>query len=155
VTSVRPLPPDEWRTLRDLRLAALRDAPDALGGDHESARDWSEDRWRGWPARGVPVAAMRGGEPVGLVGVVGAPADPATAHLVALWVAPGARGSGVGDDLVDAVLAQAREWGCSSVLLEVLPANVPAIRLYRRHGFTVASDPAAAPGAVTMRRLLR
>jgi ribosomal protein S18 acetylase RimI-like enzyme len=151
---VRVLRPDDWRTIRDLRLAALSDAADELGAGPDSARPGNERYWRGWPLRGVPLAGFVGGRPVGLVGIVTAPADPVTARLVALWVAPVARGAGVGDALVEAVVAVARQWGCRSVTLEVLTTNQPAVSLYRRHGFALSSEPPFAPGAIAMRRMV-
>jgi ribosomal protein S18 acetylase RimI-like enzyme len=151
---VRVLRPDDWRTIRDLRLAALSDAADELGAGPDSARPGNERYWRGWPVRGVPLAGFFGGRPAGLVGIVTAPADPVTARLVALWVAPGARGTGVGDALVEAVVAVARQWGCRAVTLEVLMSNQPAVRLYRRHGFALSAEPPFAPGAITMRRTM-
>ena len=152
--TVRALYPDDWRTVRDLRLAALRDASEALGAGPDAAEPGTERYWRGWPARGTPLAGFLAARPVGLVGVVAANADPGTAQLVALWVAPEARGVGVGDALVDAVAGVAREWGCRGLHLEVLTTNVPAIRLYRRHGFVLSGEPPVAPGAVAMRLAL-
>ncbi len=149
--SVRVLPPDDWRVLRRLRTAALADAADALGSSPGSADRWTERHWRGWPARGVPLAAFQAEDAVGLVGVVMPSAASLTASLVALWVSPDARGVGVGDALVEAVTGVARGWGCRWVELEVLSGNEPAIRLYRRHGFTLSEQAATTPGAFAMR----
>jgi ribosomal protein S18 acetylase RimI-like enzyme len=140
---VRKLVPDEWRLLRALRLAASR----------------TEQEWRAWPARGVPFAAFLGEQraragvdPVGMVAVTAEAGEPDTAHLIALWVAPAVRGTGVGDALIAAVVDRARRHGHRGVLLEVLAHNAPAVALYRRNGFLQTVEPAAVPGAITMRR---
>ena len=52
-----------------------------------------------------------------------------------MWVAPVARGRGVGDGLVDAVVDWARAAGYPRVVLDVGDENLPAIRLYERKGF--------------------
>jgi ribosomal protein S18 acetylase RimI-like enzyme len=152
--TVRALAPDDWRTVRDLRVAALHDAALELGAGPDATRSGTEVYWRGWPARGMPLAGFLADRPVGLVGVVAATADSRTAQLVALWVAPEARGAGVGDALVDAVADVARDWGCRTLHLEVLTTNQPAIRLYRRHGFVLSGEPPIASGAVGMRLAL-
>ena len=56
-------------------------------------------------------------------------------YLVGMWVATQARGSGVGDGLVAAVLQEARDRGLDRVVLHVAVDNAPAIGLYVRHGF--------------------
>jgi hypothetical protein len=40
------LTPDDWRTWRSIRLAALADAPDAFGSRLEDWTDADEGRWR-------------------------------------------------------------------------------------------------------------
>jgi RimJ/RimL family protein N-acetyltransferase len=70
-----------------------------------------------------------------------------------LWVAPAARGHGVGDEAVRSVLAWAtREHPDSPVVLSVKTANAPARRLYERHGFVDAGPSTDDPGERLMRR---
>ena len=68
--------------------------------------------------------------------------------LVSLWVAPSARGRGIGDVAVQAVLAWAREQGGSDVMLFVKASNARAIALYRRNGLV---DVGTAPGYLDKR----
>src|SRR6476660_4862023 len=44
---------DEWEALREIRLAALADSPDAFGSTLVEERDADEVRWRGWITGGV------------------------------------------------------------------------------------------------------
>ena len=50
-------------------------------------------------------------------------------------VAPAYRRRGVADALLDDAEARARVLGLASVTLEVRAGNLPAIRLYEKHGF--------------------
>ena len=52
-----------------------------------------------------------------------------------MWVAPEARGRGLGRELVDAVADWARELQLSRLVLDVNPALEPAVRLYESAGF--------------------
>jgi ribosomal protein S18 acetylase RimI-like enzyme len=56
-------------------------------------------------------------------------------HLQALAVAEDARGSGIGSQLVEATIGEARRRGARKLGLRVLSTNSRAIRLYERHGF--------------------
>ena len=58
-----------------------------------------------------------------------------TATLFGMYVAPRARGRGVGEALVRAVLDEARHRGKSEVVLEVTSSNAEAEALYARCGF--------------------
>jgi ribosomal protein S18 acetylase RimI-like enzyme len=131
------LTPEHWQSFRELRREALRDAPDAFSA---TLAEWSGDgdREEHWRARltEVPfnVIAELAGEPAGMVSSTH-PDENGIVLLISMWVAPFARGQGVGDVLVDAVLAWARQQGATGVTLAVRIANSHAVALYRRREF--------------------
>jgi ribosomal protein S18 acetylase RimI-like enzyme len=131
--------------VRELRLRALESDPDAFGETLERARTRPEadyTDWIGSPENGMFVAADADGSLIGMA--VGAPAPvddrPRPAALYAMWVAPEARGQGVGGALVDAVEGWARGMGYERIGLGVTSTNEPAIRLYTRLGFVDLGD---------------
>lgn len=135
---VRRLRPDDWETERDLRLAALTEAPSAFGSTLADALVFTEADWRARMARQVRFAAWLDGVAVGTAGfAIGFDPFPSDAALVVgVWVVPDARGRGAGDALLDAVVgAVPAETGLRRILLCVLATNGPAASLYRRHGF--------------------
>src|SRR5579885_3319557 len=132
---IRRIGIDEWSLWRRLRRAALADAPAAFGS---TLAEWSgvgdtEERWRA-RLHDVPAnfVASLGGDPVGMVSAAGP--DAGEVELISLWVAPAARGSGVGDALVGAVVEHARRLGVGRVALSVRASNGPALALYERNG---------------------
>lgn len=129
---IRQLQSDQWETYRDVRLASLRDAPEAFEMSFEDAIDFDESDWRDGFA--LPSwFAFISDEPVGMVRV--ARIDEELPHLISMWVAPSARGSSAAGRLVDCVLAWARAAGKSGVALRVVTSNARAQSLYRRCGF--------------------
>jgi ribosomal protein S18 acetylase RimI-like enzyme len=62
------------------------------------------------------------------------------AHLEDLFVSAGARGSGLGRQLVEAALERARERGAARILLDTNESNEAALRLYRSVGFRSGSE---------------
>ena len=71
--------------------------------------------------------------------------DTGMAALTSLWVDPGSRGRGAGDQLVTAVLEWAKSAGFSQVLLWVTEGNSKAESLYRRNGFVRTGDVITEP----------
>lgn len=132
---IERLLPDELARLRAIRLRSLRDAPDAFASSYEETAARPSESWRQQLVDLATFVAVVNGKDVGIVrsGPVGAEGDAAV--LLSMWVAPNARGTGVGDALVDAVVAWARTGGYARVLLDVADGNAAAIRLYARKGF--------------------
>jgi ribosomal protein S18 acetylase RimI-like enzyme len=137
VITMRTLDADDWAEWRVMRLDALREAQYAFSSklaDWEGEGD-TERRWRE-RLEAVPfnvIAILRGGA-AGQVSATARRAD-GSVMLVSMWVMPSARGRGVGDALVHAVIEWAREQSASHVVLDVVPTNAHAIALYERHSF--------------------
>jgi GNAT superfamily N-acetyltransferase len=139
VVELRVLTSDDWAMWRELRIAALSDAPDAFDtrlADVRGDRD-REERWR---ARlelsgSHNLIAMLDGRPAGMASGVPA-AEDGVAELISMWVSPAARGHGVGDELITGIERWARRSGAQILRLRVMRVNEPAIALYHRKGFT-------------------
>ena len=134
---VRRMTPEDWQIWRAVRLAALTDAPRAFASTLDREQGYDERTWRDQvePGRGVKVVALTGDAPVGVAaGWVHREWNDAV-ELFGMWVAPSARGTGVGDALVHQVLDWAHEGGHPQVRLWVVEDNHRARRLYERLGF--------------------
>lgn len=71
-----------------------------------------------------------------------------------MWVAPSARGTSIGEAVIDAVVRWAERIGAQRVSLAVKDANSHAIALYERAGFVDRGVSADTPDERTMTRLL-
>ncbi len=130
---VTRLTPNDWQEFRDLRLAALTDSPLAFSATLAQQRALNERDWRQRLTQRTQFVVRADHTPVGTAGC--ADDGDGGAELIALWVHPDWRGQGVGDLLVQAVLACAREEGHAEIGLWVTEGNHAAERLYMRHGF--------------------
>lgn len=131
--NIKRLTAAEGLRLRAIRLRALADAPDAFGSTYAEAA--ARPSWAAQLQEFATFVAVVDGKDVGLVRGVGDDVQPDVAWLISLWVSPEARGKGVGEALIDAVVAWARASGARRVLLDVGDHNQPAIALYARKGF--------------------
>lgn len=127
---------DDWARVRAIRLAALADAPDAFSAtlDEERARPSSRWQQRLAASDAHTLLATRGGEDLGTA-VLSTPAGSDDAWLYAVWVAPAARGLGVGDALLEEAARRARGMFRARLCLDVGDRNAHARALYARHGF--------------------
>lgn len=133
---IRRLTPVDAPLLRDLRIRALTDSPNAFGSTLEETNQRSLADWE--------VMLRPDGNPYfvfeddtthrGLIGGL-RPNETGTAHLVSMWVMPPLRGCGVSDDLVRHVIAWARDSMSQRLELSCTEGNKYAENLYRRHGF--------------------
>jgi len=147
VVKIQVLTSDDWPLWRELRLAALTEAPYAFASRLE---DWQgsgdrEERWRGRLAipRSQNIVAFLDEEPVGMAS--GVPTDDAgVAELISMWVRPTARGRGVGESLIASVRDWAKRLGAECLRLQVHEANSFASSLYHRCGFRGNSETSGA-----------
>jgi RimJ/RimL family protein N-acetyltransferase len=155
-TRIHTVRRNDWRDYREIRLAALKDALSAFASAWQEEASLTAAQWRDRTQRSqdgqtltIVVAVDDTGRWVGLAGGYRPGDRGADAELISMWVAPKCRGSGIGMELVCAVVAWAEGHGASPVGLWVNAANQPAISLYERAGFVrtgeadrLPSDPA-------------
>jgi GNAT superfamily N-acetyltransferase len=146
-TVIRPVVAGEDEALRELRLRALAEAPEAFVSDvaDESAREPAH--WRGLiddPEQGtVLVAQATDGRLTGMAGGRWFDRERGTAQLWGLWVDPTLRGSGLGAALVTGIGEWAARLGAGFVRLGVLDSDGNrAEAFYHRLGFVALDEPA-------------
>jgi RimJ/RimL family protein N-acetyltransferase len=144
--TIRRVRAGEWRLLRDVRLRALADSPQAFGSTHagESAQPdyfWQE-RATAAAAGGerLTMIAEADGRWVGIAGGFTEPDEPDRPWLVSVWIDPAWRGKSLGEELVGAVIAWARSRDAVQMQLDVAESSRAAIRLYERCGFLATGE---------------
>jgi ribosomal protein S18 acetylase RimI-like enzyme len=128
----------DWGALRQLRLAALADAPDAFASNLEAELAFPAEVWQ-QRAQGGPASAnfiaREGGVDIGLTAISAEPDAPGRMHLVSMWVDPRHRRRGVARALIDQAVRWAVERQAREVISWVADHNTAARRLYERIGF--------------------
>ena len=121
---------------RDIRLEALSTSPEAFGSNYEVENaqplGWFADRL----GSATVLGAFRDAELVGIAGFA-VQQGQKRAHKGLLWgmyVRPGARMSGIGRRLIEAILEVARQH-VELIQLTVVQDNARARRLYASLGF--------------------
>lgn len=143
--TIRRLMSGEGDCYRQIRLEALKNAPDAFGSSYETeaARDPSHFEER--VASGCVFGAFDRGGIIGMAGFYrqSGAKDNHKGVLWGMYVSPDYRKSGAGRHLVQAVVRHATDL-VDLVTLSVITANAPAIALYSDMGFrTYGIEPRA------------
>jgi ribosomal protein S18 acetylase RimI-like enzyme len=136
---VRTLRQDDAPAFRRVRLDALRLHPGAFTSSYEDEVQLSEAQFAERLATPdlIRFGGFAGEELVGLVGLHLSTGmkERHKATLISMYVASQHRRSGLAQQLVTAVIDQARVSGALVLRLIVTMGNAPAQRLYRRMGF--------------------
>lgn len=80
----------------------------------------------------------------GIYPTEGLPDD--TCELVKMYLIPGARGWGLGRQLIENCIAKAREFGYRHIYLETMPELKQALNIYARYGFEYLKGPMGNSG---------
>lgn len=138
--NVRSTTADDWLRLKQVRLAALLDAPTAFGVSYQTAARYSDEQWK-QRASSKGTAYWLAVVENSVLGMIGAAvSERGRFNLIGMWVEPAARGTGTAVRLIDAVKAQAVERGYDRVFLDVSPENGRAVRLYLGQGFSFLDE---------------
>jgi ribosomal protein S18 acetylase RimI-like enzyme len=137
---LRVLTKSDWPLWREVRLAALGDAPQAFKARLADWHSGGEERWR--ERLEMPdaynIVALLDGRTVAVAS--GLPGESGACELRSVWVGPQARGRGIGDRLIATVERWALQSDATTLKLAVIPGNEPAIALYQRNGFIIAEE---------------
>ncbi|UZN01477.1 GNAT family N-acetyltransferase [Cellulomonas sp. S1-8] len=144
---IRRVDEDDWPIVKEVRLRALRESPDAFGSSLTREESFAESHWRMRVRTSATwVAVDDAGESRGLVSVVQEPGSAEDdRHVVSLWVAPEVRRQGIGWALLDAVVRSSAADGAATVSLWVVDDNASAVDLYVRAGFTRTGERQVLP----------
>jgi len=149
--TVRRIAADQGTTLRELRTAALREAPYAFGQTLEEALDENNETFEAVAARhaesdtSTSFILYTEGYPAGLIGAYFDGARKA--FVCALWVAPAVRHLRGGELLVNTASEWLAEHGADEIHAWVTDVNRTAMRFYERLGFGPTGDHARMPRA--------
>jgi ribosomal protein S18 acetylase RimI-like enzyme len=147
---VRRLRPDEGQRIKELRLAALKDSPDAFSSKLVEEELYGDGWWTDRAASAsndetAILVAEDGDRWAGMIGLFPDPAVEDALHVWGMWVAPGYRGRKVGAALLDEALEVATQTSATSVRLHVVVTNESATLLYERRGFQPVGEPHPFP----------
>jgi GNAT superfamily N-acetyltransferase len=138
--TIRVLDQNEWERYREVRLAALEDAPEAFVASFENEASRGEEFWRERMARAIRIVAEREGKPVGLVGLgLHDDDDPETGEIFGLWTSPTVRGRRVARGLVSTAAQKASEDGCRLLYFWAVSDNASAVGFASSFGFRPTS----------------
>ena len=138
--SIRPLRTDEWGLLRELRIRALMDAPEAFAQTIGEIQDEPETYWQQL-AKNLHLShheffiAFLDEEPIGITYGHLEAVDRHVAQVGSMWVSPMARGKGIGKQLLHRAMSWATAQGAQRMGLWVTAGNSPATKLYKSSGF--------------------
>lgn len=177
---VRPMRVDEWEQLRELRLAALHDAPYAFGEQYGQALEvpqtiWQERAERGTRPESPVLIAEADDEWLGMLrlGILNDPPEDEplpeqvdsfpVAEVMSVFVRPEYRGRTTGGDggVASLLLDHALDWATERydakwAVLDVTVGNGRALAFYMRSGFEDTglrlSGPRAGDRAIRMVR---
>jgi len=131
--TIRRAETDDWQVCRDIRLRALREEPQAYEAAFEDEQQLSDQQWRDRLARAATYLAVDHERVVGAA--VGLLQDNGDMLIVAMYVAPEARGRGIAARLIDEIATVGIARGSRRLVLDVADGNVTAERSYLRYGF--------------------
>jgi GNAT superfamily N-acetyltransferase len=140
MTEIRTLTSDDWQDIRDVRLRALIDAPEAFTSTFGRESAYDEAKWHDLAVTGRWFVADDEGLVGVAVGVDGWSGEPTKRELVGMWVAPSHRRCGIARQLFDQVKAWAASEGATTLSLGVREGNERALTAYLSMGMRSSGE---------------
>jgi GNAT superfamily N-acetyltransferase len=160
MVEIKPILPEHWPVLKDIRLRALADAPGAFGTTLAEAQAYLDKEWQARAQRFSEMPAATGGiaclddVPCGMASAFPSTENTHTAGMTAFWVAPEHRGQGVADAMVTFLVNWATGQGFAVLEADVVEDNHRARAFYRRVGFVDTGQSHSFHGDASKRIIL-
>ncbi len=147
----------DGEALRDIRLAALQNEPDAYGSTYNEAISFTDSQWSEMAAERVYFLAFDGPRPIGMASGGLFPPYPHAHWLYGMFVQPEFRGTGVATQLVDAVVTWAKSEGATTLGLHVTTSLPRPRAFYAKCGFVPDGkpEPMGRDHRLTLQTMLR
>jgi len=132
---------NEWKRLKEIRLRALIENPEAFGDNLADAMKLSESDWLKYYEKNDYLVASINGKDIGMLYIEVLNGDHgATCWIGGCWTDPNFRGIGVMRALFNYIDLNGEVNGWQRQGLGVWIDNLPAIAAYKSLGFTFAGE---------------
>ena len=139
--NIREIEPSDGFVLRDLRLAALQESPQAFGATFEEESRLSDADWRRLAKRWSDdpdtcfMFCQHNDEYIGMAGIVIQKENPAVGVIYSVWLRPSHRGKLYAPKMLAKMETWARQKNIERLEGFVTEHNLPARAFYRKMGF--------------------
>lgn len=146
VTLIRRTAPTDGTLLRQLRIAALADAPYAFGAKLSDVLAEPPESFESTAVRhsqsetSTSFFAFCDNEPIGTIGAYIEQQPLGRAFICALWLAPEQRGTSTATELVHTACSWLRQSTHADIFAWVADSNARAFAFYRKLGFLPTSQ---------------
>jgi len=131
---------DDFKRLKNLRLSALKDSPNAFGAKYSDLKDRPDNYWQQLIKVSNWCLVSADGLDIALLAVDKADKDrKSDCWLSNWWIDENYRGKGVSKVMAEWVYNLCREKGWQKIGLGVWPDNKNAIAVYLKLGFELAN----------------
>ncbi len=133
---------EQWPEYRQIRLAALREEPQAFARPLGEEKKYAIPKWRERAENDYTLLAFENNRPIGVISAyVSEEEGERIAHIISVFVLRQFRGRGIGKELFGATLEKIKQDpDIKKVVLSVNKEQVPAVRMYRQFGFQITGE---------------
>jgi GNAT superfamily N-acetyltransferase len=141
---IRRLASTQWQLYKELRLSALKDAPQAFSTTHADAKARGDRAWARQVARSADgddratFVLLWNNKPSGLAAVYRERPGSSTGDVHQVWVAPALRSTGAAEKLMAHLETWAAGHRIRRLRAVVAEGNARARRFYRKIGYAPA-----------------
>ena len=131
----RRIKTNEWQVFKSLRLPALKGDGDQFGQSYDKMKEYGDERWKEDTRKAAVsdefyiVIGFEEQKPIGMSACI---KRDDFGKIIAVWVEPESRGSGMGRVLVEETMNVVQS---KTYELTVVDGNMPAISTYESLGF--------------------